>query len=306
MLNIFNIIINKILSFGNFRITEIKPKVYAELLTVFENLKRIDTVFIPELIKLCTNRKGILIVDDSDNPKYGMKYICRIMKNLKTNGYHSGFKIVLFLWQEGEYRIPIGFGLWHKESGSLCDLMLAGLSRLRNEFKLKPKVVLADGAYCANKVVKRLTDYGIAIVFRWKSNRKLSNQQIKIRIPRGYGSSIGELKNHTKVKIFRRRNRFFETNRMLFEMQDIVRLYKIRWKIEETFRVLKSQIGINRCQQHSIKAQEIFLWMCMITFSCLERMRLIFGGSIYKAKSNVIFQNVTLDNSILKEVLAMN
>lgn len=62
-------------------------------------------------------------------------------------------KIVLFLWQVGDYRIPIGFGLWHKGSGSVCDLALAGISRLRNEFKLKPEVVLADGEYCADKVV---------------------------------------------------------------------------------------------------------------------------------------------------------
>jgi len=93
---------------------------------------------------------------------------------------------------------------------------------------------------------------------------------------------------------------------MQFEMEDVVRLYKIRWKIEETFRILKSVIGINRCQQHSIKAQEIFLWICMITFSCLERIRTDLGDSIYKTKSNVIFQNANIDTSILNEVLAMN
>lgn len=305
-MNSISIFIKSILSFGNFRVTDIPPKAYTELMTAFENLKRIDTVFIPELIKLCKKLEGKLIIDSSDNPKYGLKNICRKMKNLKTNGYHFGFKLVLFLWQIGDYRIPIGFGLWHKGSGSVCDLALAGISRIRNEFKLKPEVVLADGEYCADKVVKRLTDYGWAFVFRWKCNRKLSNQQIKLRIPRGYGSSIGKLKNGTKVKIFRRKDRFFESNRMLLEMEDAVKLYKIRWKIEETFKILKHCIGIHRCQQHSMKAQEIFLWMCMIAFSCLERMRLIFGDSIYKAKSNVIFQNVNIDNSILKEVLAMN
>jgi hypothetical protein len=305
MINIITLFINHILTYGNFRITDISPKLYAELLTAFKSLKRIDTIFIPELIKLCVFTVGKLIIDSSDNPKYGLKHTCRKIKNLKTNGYHSGFKIVLFLWQIGDYRIPIGFGLWHKESGSVCDLALAGMSRLRNEFKLKPEVVLADGEYCADKVVKRLTDYNWAFVFRWKCNRKLSNQQIKIRIPRGYGSSIGKLKNHTKVKIFRRKKRYFESNRMLWNMKDIVKLYKIRWKIEETFRILKSVIGIHRCQQHSIKAQEVFLWICMITFSCLERMRKNIGDSIYKAKSNVIFQSVNIDNSTLKEVLAM-
>jgi len=305
-MNSIAIFINKILRFGNFKITEIPQKARRELLTAIEKINRIDTVFVPELIELCRKAPGKLIIDSSDNAKYGLTYICRKMKNLKTGGYHSGFKIVLFLWQSGEQRIPIGFGLWHKQSGSVCDLALAGMSRLRNEFKLRPEVVLADGEYSADKVVKRLTDYGWAFVFRWRKSRKLSKQRIRNRIPRGYGSSIGLLKNQTKVKIFRREDRFFETNRMLLQMKDIVRLYKIRWKIEETFKILKHCIGIHRCQQHSIKAQEVFLWMCMITFSCLEQMRLLLGDSIYKVKSNVIFQNVNIDNSILKQVLAMS
>jgi len=121
------------------------------LMTAFENLRRIDTVFIPELIKLAKKHKGKLIIDSSDNPKYGLKHVCRKMKNLKTSGYNFGFKIVLFLWQVEDYRIPIGFGLWRKGSGSVCDLALAGISRLRNEFKLKPEIVLADGEYCADK-----------------------------------------------------------------------------------------------------------------------------------------------------------
>ena len=178
MLQTIIIIIKHILTFGNFRITDISPKLYTELLTGFENLKRVDTVFIPELIKLCRGSLGKLIIDSSDNPKYGLKHICRKMKNLKTNGYHSGFKIVLFLWQIEDYRIPIGFGLWHKESGSVCDLALAGMSRLRNEFKLKPQVVLADGEYCADKIVKRLTDYNWALVVIPSCNQNITYDKI--------------------------------------------------------------------------------------------------------------------------------
>ncbi len=123
-MNSITIFINKILVFGNFRITDIPRKARQELLTAFENLKRIDTVFIPELIKLAKKYPGKLIIDSSDNSKYGLKHVCRKLKNLKTSGYNSGFKIVLFLWQVGDYRIPIGFGLWHKQSGSVCDLAL--------------------------------------------------------------------------------------------------------------------------------------------------------------------------------------
>ena len=221
------------------------------------------------------------------------------MKNLKTSGYESGYKILLFLWETDNYRIPIGFSLWHKESPSLNELALQGLGILRNTFKLKPKVVLADGFYSADKVVKRLTDYGYPLVERWRNNRKLDGLKIKQQIPRGFGDYQGYLQNGCKVKIFRRRNRFYISNRMVLSMKDAVKLYKKRWTIEETFKILKSQIGLNRCQQHSLKSQEIFLFLCMIAFSYLEKLK---DYSVYKTRETVIFQTVSLDNSILKEV----
>jgi IS4 transposase len=301
-MNVCTQFIKQILTFGNFRSSSIPRKYYRELLTGLEKLKRIDTVFIPEFIKLAKNCEGKLVIDDTNHPKYGLKNYTRKIKNLKTNGYENGFKLLLFLWEGNNFRIPLGFALWHKDSNSINDLALAGLSRIRNEFKLKPKVVLADGAFSIDKIVKRLTDYGWGFVFRWRKNRKLSGTQIKKQIPRAYGNSIGLLKNNTKVKIFRRKNRFYQTNRMLLTMQDMVRIYKLRWTIEETFKVLKHCIGINRCQQHSVILQEIFIWMCCLSFSYLERIK---NHSVYKTRQTVNFQNVNIDKSVLKEVLAI-
>jgi hypothetical protein len=254
---------------------------------------------IPSLIKLCHKSEGILIIDDTNNPKYGLKNWARKLKNLKTSGYESGYKILLFLWQTGNFRIPIGFALWHKESPSLNDLALQGLGIFRNTFKLKPKFVLADGFYSADKIVKRVTDYGFPLIERWKNNRKLDGLKIKQQIPRGFGDYQGHLQNGCKVKIFRRRNRFYITNRMLLSMQEAVRLYKKRWSIEETFKILKSQIGLNRCQQHSLQSQEIFLFLCMIAFSYLERLK---DYSVYKSRETVISQTVSLDYSILTRI----
>ena len=266
MFSSISIIIPHLLKFGNFRSSSIPRKHFKALLTGLKKLKRLDTVFIPEFINLAKSIEGRLILDDTNHPKYGLKNHTRKIKNLKTNGYENGFKLLLFLWEGNNFRIPLGFALWNKDSNSINDLALAGLSRIRNEFKLKPQVVLADGAFSVDKLVKRVTDYGWAFVFRWKKNRKLSDEQIKKRIPRGYGDSIGLLKNNTKVKVFRRKNRFYETNRMLWTMQDIVKIYKLRWSIEEVFKILKHCVGINRCQQHSIGLQEVFIQMCLVCF----------------------------------------
>ncbi|MFW6225258.1 MAG: transposase [Bacteroidota bacterium] len=77
----------------------------------------------------------------------------------------------------------MGFALWGKDSNSINDLALAGLSRIRNEFKLKPKIVLADGAFSVDKLIKRITDYGWPFVMRWRRYRKLNDEQIRRQIP---------------------------------------------------------------------------------------------------------------------------
>ena len=72
-MNIFVPFIKQILTFGNFKSSSIPRKYYRELLTGLENLKRIDTVFIPEFIKLASKFEGRLILDDTNHPKYGLK-----------------------------------------------------------------------------------------------------------------------------------------------------------------------------------------------------------------------------------------
>jgi len=46
-------------------------------------------------------------------------------------------------WEGDNFRIPIGFALWSKDSNSINDLALASLSCIRNEFKLKSKYHVA-------------------------------------------------------------------------------------------------------------------------------------------------------------------
>ncbi len=155
MLNIFNLFINKILTFGNLKISEIPRKYYAELLTGLEKLKRIDTVFFPEFTELASRFEGKLIIDDTIIPSMDLKIILENIKTLRLVVTRMVLKLLLFLWETNNIRIPIVFALWGKESNSINDLALAGLSRIRNEFKLKPKVVLADGAFSIDKLVKR-------------------------------------------------------------------------------------------------------------------------------------------------------
>lgn len=298
--------IKHILTFGNFQSSQIPKSVLNKLLTEFTKLKNKDVILIPEFIRKFCKGGGTLIVDETVNGKYGLKHVVRKLKILNNGGYCLGYKVVLFLWNKDNLRIPIGFGFYHKDSESVSEITLKFLGRLRNEFKIRPEIFVADGSYDVDKLIKRLTDYGWSCMIRCRSNRTLSKNKVKKLIPRGYGEAQGRLKNKTKVKIFRRKERYFICNRMLMNMQNAIKYYKSRWKVEESFRFLKSCIGIKRCQQHRTISQEIFIWMCLIAFAYFSYQESISDHSIYKCFDNVIFGYQNFDLAILKEILTMN
>lgn len=207
-----------------------------------------------------------MILDTTDNPKYDPGKVDNKMKNLSNGGYSKGYKILLCLLRVKDKAIPVGFALIHKESQTQEELVLKILGRLRNEFKLKPKMTIADAGFSTQGIIKRLNNYGWGFVIKGKKNYSLDNKQIKRHIKRhikrGFGSTKGNLKNGVKVKIVRRPKRVFITNRVSLKDEEILAIYDLRWKIQEIFRVLKSCIGLNRCQQHTVRAQEIYVFGC--------------------------------------------
>jgi hypothetical protein len=292
----------QILGLSGFKASGLPRRVIPDLLTAFGRLLEEDVVILEPLLRWVKRAgHGFLVVDDTTNPKYGLKEWTRKLKIVGTSGFEHGYKILLFLWECPLGRIPVGFALWHKQTGSITELTLRGLSLLRNRYRLKPEAVLADGAFSTDKLLKRLEDYGWPCVMRLRNNRKLGNLRVDKAIPRGYGDSQGRLKNGVKLKVFRRKNRFFACNRMLWSMQKAIDFYKRRWKIEETFRALKTCLPLNGCQQHSIQAQTLYLFFVFLLFACLESVS---GQSVYKTAQAVISGEIQLENILDKRIFS--
>jgi transposase len=302
MLEYIDEFVNKIISYGGFKRSEISNKSYAELLTTVQDMLKKDVVLIPSLINRYKTFEGKLIMDTTDNPKYGLKEFVIKMKNLSNGGYSKGFKIILFLYKMEDKTIPFGFALIYKGSRKQEELVLNALSVLRNTYKFKPQMVLGDAGFSTQETMKRLNNYGYGFVFKGKRTYSLDKKQVKKQIPRGYGSKIGKLKNGVKVKMVRRTNRVFITNRVSLPIEEVLQYYGERWKIEEVFRFLKSCLGLNRCQQHSIRAQTIYTFGCLTAYSILETIR---TSSIYQAFNSVISGNIVIDTSIIESILLM-
>jgi len=290
----------QILGLSGFKAGTIPRWAITTLLTAFSRLLEQEIVILEPLLKLAKRSgTGVLVIDDTTNPKYGLKEWSRKLKIVGTSGYEHGYKILLFLWECPLGRIPIGFALWHKGSKPLNDLALEGISQLRNRYKLKPEALLADGAFSTDKMLKRLEGYNWATVMRCKRDRKFAGKRLDKAITRGYGSLQDRLKNGTKVKIFRRKSRFFVCNKMTWDMQKAVNLYKRRWKIEETFRVLKTCLPLNGCQQHSMRAQVLYLFFVLVLFANLE---IVSDTSVYKTAQAVISGEIELETILDKRI----
>jgi hypothetical protein len=289
----------QLLSVGGFRATQLPRKVYQELLTAFSEETQKPVVFLKPLVNLAKLVEGCLIVDDTSNPQYGLGCWSRTLFSPATKGYRSGYKIILFLWRWKYGTFPIGFGLWHAQSPKLTELFLEGMSQLRNQFHLRPEQVLFDGAYFSNDIAKRLDDYGWTFISRFSKGRTLSDVPIKHHIPRGYGQTQGTLANGVKLNVVRRKGYFVATNRMLWSAETILHTYKARWKVEECFRVLKSCLKLNGCQQHSMQAQVIYLCVCLLL--CASQA-LHLNQSPYSAFQQVLSGKAHLD-TVLSEWL---
>lgn len=159
MIQAFSSFAKQLLKSGGFRVSEFPGKIYRELLTAFEGMRESEVTILPGLVELAKAHPGYLVIDDTDNPKYGLKHWARKLKILTNGGFRTGYKVVLFLWVvPGAGRFPLGFALWHKGTDTIPQLTLQGLSVLRNLHGLKPLGVLADGAYSTDEIVKRITD----------------------------------------------------------------------------------------------------------------------------------------------------
>jgi len=285
---------------GGFKVSEFPRKAYRELLTGLTDTQAGEVTVLPGMVELAKMYPGYLVIDDTKNPKYGLLHLAKKLKILTNGATRTGYEVLLFLWVvPGIGRFPLGFALSHKGTDSPAELALQGMGILRNRHDLRPNAVLADGAFSTDDMLKRLTDYGWTFVMRGRNNRSVSGSAVKRLIPRGYGETEGFLKNGVKLKIVRNRKHFLFCNRMMLERQAIQALYRLRWKIEEVFRVLKTGLGLGGCQQHSMRAQGIFVSACLLLFSCLE---IVSGGKPYTALASVNSGQLQPENLICMEL----
>ena len=93
-----------------------------------------------------------------------------------------GMQVVLLLWTDGKWKVPLGIRLWRKGGPSKVELAVGLLSQAHRR-GLQPAYVLGDSWYAAAQLLNLLDGWGWRYVMRLKSNRKLGEHRSGRRGP---------------------------------------------------------------------------------------------------------------------------
>jgi hypothetical protein len=245
---------------------------------------------------LFVRERGYLILDDTVIPKpfaTAMESLAWVYSSQERKPVY-GFALVLLVWTNGTFRVPLGVRLWRKGGPSKYALALELLSSARNRLRCRPEYVLFDAWYPSKALLKRIRDYGWYFVCRLKKNRRFNGQPLRTFRRHPYWAEAGRLTGGLKVLVVRYGTKYYATNRLTLPATEVRRLYQVRAQIEEVIRVCKDQLGLSGCQARSERAQLHHLTCCLVAFCVLERERYDRNLTIYQLKRRLSYRGRTV------------
>lgn len=288
-------------------LSELLADVSHDSLTAFLHKDWNPQILLYQVISLfITLKGGYLIIDDTLLPKSASKH-SKFVKKLYSGKYKArihGVSIVVVIWTNDMWRIPLGLKIWYKGGKTKPDLAIELLSEIRNKMKLKPQFVLFDSAYAKGDLLKRLSDYGWYFVCGLASNRNFKGQKITRYKTATNWYSKGKISNDMKVLAIRHKGKFFISNRLDLTAKSLLEVYSKRVKIEEYFKLFKQECGVG-CQVRSIEAYTKHLYLCMINFLQLEHLRVQYLNkkihkTIYSIRKSIVSTTYIRSTPLLK------
>lgn len=278
---------------------------YEELIEFFKEDYLNQDLILEAKDKLFNANEGYNVLDEivlSKSKSGKHKFVKRRYKS--AGGYIvPGVSIIVLVWTDGKIRVPLRFRIQlngEKHTESALYLM----SWYRNKISKRINYITFDSAFASEKVLKRLEDYGWCFVTRIAKTRKFNGKQVQKAHRGGYFTKIGEIQG-LRVKVVRREEKFFVTNRLNMSSKKIVEIYGERAIIEEIFRVLKQECHWSRCQLREHEHYENYYMIGIINFMLLEYLRLQgFGDTIYRIRRDILLGQLEVSIPYFERLLA--
>ena len=212
-----------------------------------------------------------------------------------------GMQVVLLLWTDGKWKVPLGIRLWRKGGPSKVELAIGLLGQAQRR-GLQPAYILFDSWYAAAQLLNLLDRWRWKYVTRLKSNRKLETEALRTKWPHRYGQAQGHLRGvgHA-VLVVKDGRRYWGTNDLTLSPRKVKAYYAQRQQIEETFRLLKQEFGWGSCSCQRQQAQWAHLHLGLYALLLTQQPAFARGQTLYAFRQSLFLQPVPQNPSALQE-----
>jgi hypothetical protein len=212
-----------------------------------------------------------------------------------------GMQVVLLLWTNGKWKVPLGIRIWHKGGPSKVEFAMDLLRQARRR-GLQPAYVLGDSWYAAAEIMNLLDSWGWHYVMRLKSNRKFGKASLRTTWPHRYGYAQGEVRGvGHPVFVVKDGRRYWGTNDLTLTVREVKTHYSYRQQIEETFRLLKQEFGWGSCSCQKHQAQWAHLHLGVYALVLTQQAAFARGQTIYAFRQSLFLQSIPQNPLALQE-----
>jgi transposase len=236
---------------------------------------------------------GYLIIDDTTWTRFGKKLEGASFVWDSTLGKRVfGMQVVLLIWTDGRWRIPLGLRIWLKGGKSKLKLAEEMLCEARRR-GLTPMKVLFDSWYSGASLLHLLDSFGWQYITKAKRNRLFDKVRLDKTFRHSYGRRAGNLKRiRHAVLIVKDGRKYYLTNDLSLASAEVKRFYRVRQQIEEVFRLLKQEFGWGRCRAATIQSQKAHLHLGLYAFCLTQTKAIEKKQTIYAFKQDLFRQQI--------------
>jgi len=310
-------------------------------------LREQDRVFVPGLvlafIKMARafGRRGHLCLDDTLIPHERSKKMDGVYWDFDhaLNRNVLGTRVVLLLWSDGFWRIPVGFALWHKEGARPVYRSKNDLARLLLRWAIhrgiRPEYITFDNWYASKDNLRMIAkELKLEFATRLKKNtrllwegRRLQARTIGKRLLAGTRAyrRDGTLARATQVRLGDLGAMTFVVVTDDLDSQGagiryllgstprdsaarVIERYRSRWIIETVFEDAKQCLSLQSYQGRTVDGQMTHIALCFAGIVALDSLRkergLTFGEAVEAARRLVFARTTSGEHELVSLVPA--
>lgn len=243
--------------------------------------------------------RGYLILDDTTWQRWTKKAeAVSFVWDSSVGKVVFGMSVVLLVWTDGKWKVPLGIRVWQKGGKSKVELA-AELLRQAHERGLSPEFILFDSWYAATSLLELIDGFGWHYIAATKRNRLFEGVRIGRYFKHRFGRTIGGLRRlRHQILLVKNGQKFLISNEVSLTSKAIKQHYRFRQQVEETFRLLKQEFGWGKCRARSVKAQTAHLHLGLYAL-CLVQMKAE-NETVYQFKQNLFRAAIPTQNQFIE------